>query len=110
MRFDVREAGYVRQRIDLADIHRHIDSDKLVDANMSLWPTGSTSVEEINDDEEEIDSQLSYRGEQLEHVKCSKCRLVFEKATEKRRKFSSEDEPTLDEHDIAVWVYVQSEK
>lgn len=106
MRFDVREAGYVRQRIDLADIHRHIDSDKLVDANMSLWPTGSsTSAEEINDDEEEIDSQI------LEHVKCSKCRWVFEKAIEKRKQSSSEDGSTLeDEHDIAVWVYVQSEK
>jgi hypothetical protein len=98
MRFDVREAGYERQRIDLADIHRHIDSDKLVDSNMPLWPSGNE------------DPSSSF-GDEVDDVQCPECRLVFDMASEKRRetsKSSREDQSSDEVGDIAVWVYVQS--
>ena len=98
MRFDVREAGYVRHRIDLADIHPHVDSDLLINESLSLWPT-SDSLEDTK--------ELTLKG-----VKCDDCRLVFEKASEMRRQYSgiSGEPPTLQCEDVAVWVYVQSEK
>ena len=87
MRFDVREAGYVRKRIDLADIHPHVDSDVLINST-------------------EDTKELTLKG-----VKCDDCRLVFEKASEMRRQSSRSEEPhSLQCEDVAVWVYVQSEK
>ena len=110
MRFDVREAGYDRQKIDLADIHCHVDSDKLVDANLPLWPT--SREEEVCSDG--INSESSFR-EQLVDVRCSECRLLFQKAHEKRKmknmnRAITQDDGSLKNEDIAVWVYVQSEK
>ena len=97
MRFDVREAGYVRKRIDLTDIHPHVDSDVLINESMSLWPTSDSTGDT---------KELTLKG-----VKCDDCRLVFEKASEMRRQPShSEEPPSLQCEDVAVWVYVQSEK
>eukprot|EP00581_Thalassiosira_minuscula_P004394 CAMPEP_0183736512 /NCGR_PEP_ID=MMETSP0737-20130205/49474_1 /TAXON_ID=385413 /ORGANISM="Thalassiosira miniscula, Strain CCMP1093" /LENGTH=330 /DNA_ID=CAMNT_0025970529 /DNA_START=1 /DNA_END=993 /DNA_ORIENTATION=+ len=97
MRFDVREAGYVRQRIDLADIHCHIDSEKLMDESLPLWP--------VSDD----DNSSSLREQiALKNVKCSECRVVFEKAYAKRKQSGCSTSTSLVE-DISVWVYVQSE-
>eukprot|EP00578_Thalassiosira_sp_NH16_P006392 CAMPEP_0181122526 /NCGR_PEP_ID=MMETSP1071-20121207/25364_1 /TAXON_ID=35127 /ORGANISM="Thalassiosira sp., Strain NH16" /LENGTH=328 /DNA_ID=CAMNT_0023207509 /DNA_START=313 /DNA_END=1299 /DNA_ORIENTATION=- len=107
MRFDVREAGYDRQRIDLADIHRHLDSDTLINESMSLWPTSSV---EVGDEETSARSSLREKLA-LEEAKCSECRLVFEKACAKRRKSgsaSSECDSSQECDDMAVWVYVQS--
>ncbi|KAL7544002.1 hypothetical protein ACHAXR_013431 [Thalassiosira sp. AJA248-18] len=105
-RFDVRESGYVRRRIDLADIHRHIDSDKLIDESMALWPT--SPMEEVVGDEDSSSDELAFREQlALEDVRCSACRLVFENASKKRRKPSNS--PSQDDHSLAVWVYVQSE-
>lgn len=103
MRFDIREAGYDRQPIDLADIHPHVDSDVLINESMSLWPTSSAEAAQEVDRE-----QLALKG-----VRCSDCRLVFEKASEKRRlssSTSSEFDSSREREDIAVWVYVQSKK
>mmetsp|Transcript_6831 Transcript_6831/g.11984 ORF Transcript_6831/g.11984 Transcript_6831/m.11984 type:complete len:328 (+) Transcript_6831:146-1129(+) len=105
MRFDVREGGYVRQMIELADIHGHVDSDKLIDESMPLWPTSSMEV--VDDDVSSFREKLA-----LEDVKCSECRRVFQKASEMRRQSSStssECDSSQGSEDIAVWVYVQSE-
>ena len=99
-RFDIREAGYTRKKIDLTDIHPHIDSDILVNESLSLWPTA-----EHNTKREEL---------ALKDVKCSDCRLVFEKAAEMRRK-QSNSSPSNNEcsdsmvgnEEVAVWVYEQ---
>lgn len=104
-RFDVRESGYVRQTIELADIHRHVDSDKLIDGTLPLWPTGQMEVDD--DGVSSTRDQLA-----LDDVGCSECRLVFEKASAKRRQASSTSslcDSTQECDDIAVWVYVQSE-
>mmetsp|Transcript_27072 Transcript_27072/g.43992 ORF Transcript_27072/g.43992 Transcript_27072/m.43992 type:complete len:333 (-) Transcript_27072:112-1110(-) len=104
-RFDVRESGYVRQTIELADIHRHVDSDKLIDGTLPLWPTGQMEVDD--DGVSSTSDQLA-----LDDVGCSECRLVFEKASAKRRQASSTSslcDSTQECDDIAVWVYVQSE-
>lgn len=103
LRFDERELGYDRHRVDLADIHRHIDSEVLIDKSMSLWPLDSNDVEKCD--------KSSFRDElDVENVKCSECRLVFEKASAKRRKIisrSSACDSSEDSEEVAVWVYVQ---
>lgn len=106
-RFDKRELGYSRQRIDVADIHRHVDSELLINESMSLWPTESTDTE--NNDE----SSSSREKIDTWDVKCSECRLVFEKASEKRRKTTDKlgTDTSCNEYEaIAVWVYVQNEE
>ena len=105
-RFDEREGGYYRQRIDLADIHRHVDSELLIDESMSLRPTDST-------DKENCEQTSSREKLYLEDVKCSDCRLVFEEASLKRRKATRASDTNVSSHEceeIAVWVYVQNEK
>ena len=108
MRFDEREAGYDRRRIDLVDVHPHLDSDVLIDESMSLWPASSTDSEE-NGARSSLREELALKG-----VRCSDCRLVFEKASERRRQSSialdERDASTKECEDIAVWVYVQSNK
>jgi len=108
-RFDEREVGYNRQRIDVADIHRHVDSDILINESMSLWPTESTDQENCDDmTPSRARDNLDPGG-----VKCSECRLVFERASVKRRKITTVSGTiALSEEceEIAVWVYVQNEK
>mmetsp|Transcript_2492 Transcript_2492/g.5277 ORF Transcript_2492/g.5277 Transcript_2492/m.5277 type:complete len:338 (-) Transcript_2492:121-1134(-) len=109
-RFDVREGGYARQRIDLADIHRHVDSEILINKSMSLWPTNSA---EVDDEAGSAQSSLFSDSEQLEleHVRCSECRQVFEKASEKRGQTcstSNKCDSSREREEMAVWVYVQS--
>ena len=101
-RFDIREAGYTRKKIDVSNIHPHIDSDILVNESLSLWPTA-----EHNTKREEL---------ALKNIKCSDCRIVFEKAAEMRRQKSnsstSNDECSdfmVGDEDVAVWVYEQNE-
>jgi len=90
MRFDVREVGYVRRKIDLEDVRRHVD------------PSSDTDTLLANE---------SSRA--LADVKCAECRLVFEMARAKRGQ--SDDAPgdrdsSRECDDIAVWVYVQRER
>ena len=98
-RFDIREAGYTRKKIDISNIHPHIDSDILVNESLSLWPTADHNAQR-----EEL---------ALKNVKCSDCRLVFEKAAEMRRQQSnsstSNNECCLGDEEVAVWVYEQQE-
>ena len=98
-RFDIREAGYIRKKIDLTNIHPHIDSDVLVNESLSLWPTADHNVKR-----EEL---------AIKNVKCFDCRVVFEKAAEMRRQQSnsstSNDESDLGKEEVAVWVYEQKE-
>ena len=101
-RFDIREAGYTRKKIDLSNIHPHIDSDVLVNESLSLWPTADHNVKR-----EEV---------ALKNFKCSDCRMVFEKAAEMRRQQSnsstSNDECSdsmVGDEEVAVWVYEQNE-
>ena len=101
MRFDIREAGYDRRKIDLADIHCHIDSERLIDQSMALWPDAC--------------DRLAFREQlAIENVKCSECREVFEKASEKRRRSSElgngEDSASMEKEEVSIWVYVQNEK
>jgi len=101
-RFDIREAGYTRKKIDISNIHPHIDSDVLVNESLSFWPTADHDAQR-----EEL---------ALKNVKCCDCRLVFEKAAEMRRQQSncstSNDECSgfvVGDGDVAVWVYEQNE-
>ncbi len=105
-RFDEREVGYYRQRIDLADIHRHVDSELLINESLSLWPIEST-------DQENYEQSSSREKLDLGDVQCSDCRLVFEEASAKRRMTTSASDTNISSHEceeIAVWVYVQNEK
>ena len=91
--FDVREVGYVRRRIDLADVHPHA----------SCHPTAETDA----------DRQLA-----LDDVRCTECRRVFEMAHAKRRGMSNDatgyrrtDAASPREwNDVSLWVYVQRER
>lgn len=79
-RFDIREEGYTRHRIDLVHVYRYCD--KLTD-----------SVEDSLDD-----------------VQCPECRHVFEMAHKKRSAADHAKEEVVDiDSDIAVWVYIQNE-
>ena len=93
--------------IDLANVHRHVDSEELISANMPLWPLNSV------DDSEGKGAEAMSPFHQLDDVKCSECRVVFEKASEKRKRNSQKPfgETVVKEcEDVAVWVYVQAEK
>jgi hypothetical protein len=98
-RFDAREVGYARRRIDLADVRPHSDH---VD---SAAPPPS-----------------------LAGVRCAECRLVFEIARAKRSKRRGGTTTTASGgvgdgshprrgaspprvwNDVAVWVYVQKQR
>jgi len=102
-RFDVREVGYSRKRVELADIHPYVDSDRLIAESMSLWPTNDVTEEVAR-----VREQL-----ELENVRCSECRKVFEEASKIRMRNKSKHTPNGCEsssecEDNAVWVYVQS--
>ena len=100
-RFDIREAGYTRKKIDISNIHPHIDSDVLVNESLSLWPTAEHSKKR-----EEL---------ALKNIKCSDCRIVFEKAAEMRRQQSISSASNecsgfmVGDEEVAVWVYEQQE-
>jgi len=100
-RFDIREAGYTRKKIDISNIHPHIDSDVLVNESLSLWPTEHNAKRETL---------------VLKDVKCSDCRMVFEKAAEMRRQQSNSSIPNdecscfvVGDEEVAVWAYEQNE-
>eukprot|EP00804_Cyclotella_cryptica_P004044 CCRYP_015451-RA/>CCRYP_015451-RA protein AED:0.36 eAED:0.36 QI:0/-1/0/1/-1/1/1/0/334 len=102
-KFDVREAGYERHRIDVGDILPHVEAH------------------ELPDNEDGDDDHL--RAIALARVQCSNCRIVLERGFEKRRlrsttnkNFENHHENTHsvnneddDNSNIAVWVYIQSE-
>ena len=111
-RFDERELGYSRCRIDIADIHRHIDSELLINESMSLWPQIDSST-----DQGGYEKSLSREKIGIGEVACSECRLVFEQGSAKRMKttgaVTSSAATVASSHEceeIAVWVYVQNEK
>lgn len=94
-RFDIREAGYTRHRIDVTNIMPHVETDTLIEEQMRLWPGNN-----LHED---------FRSIALEKVQCPDCRLVFEKGFDKRRQFSKSNDNYQDELDVSVWVYIQSE-
>jgi hypothetical protein len=109
MQFDVREGGYARRRIDLADIHCHVDSEELIAENIPLWPTNTVEAGSEDGAQSAIREELA-----MGKVQCPECRVVFEKAREKRRKSTmscgeDEDDSSIEDEGISVWVYVQSE-
>jgi cation transport regulator ChaC len=63
-RFDVREAGYRRHRIDVSHVIPHVETDDLIDAQMPFWPENERYEE--------------FRKLALKNVRCADCRLVFE--------------------------------
>ena len=68
------KAGYKRHRIDISNIMPHVETDKLIDEQMPLWPHES-NPQEYHD----------FQSVALEKVKCPDCRVVFERAFAKRR-------------------------
>lgn len=79
-RFDVREEGYKRHRIDLIDVYPHCES---------------------------TDSSSAVEAPVTNAVRCPKCNIVFEKAHKKRTNNNNLDESDTD---IAVWVYIQNDQ
>eukprot|EP00970_Alexandrium_tamarense_P014764 scaffold4343_cov195-Alexandrium_tamarense.AAC.22 len=117
MRFDVREAGYERYRIDLANIHPHLDTDSLIDKRLPLWP--STSQHKPYTASSDVMSLA------LKDVQCFECRRVLEMGFELRRRrydksspndndIQRDDNESLSVNDdeessnMSVWVYIQS--
>jgi hypothetical protein len=110
-RFDIRESGYVRHKIDVGDIQPHMETDELIEEEMPLWPNSGH-------DEGDLHSFA------MKRVQCPNCRVVFQEGFEKRRQQSVSGK-TANEHlsessmdvlnvndslsEIAVWVYIQSE-
>mmetsp|Transcript_31262 Transcript_31262/g.74552 ORF Transcript_31262/g.74552 Transcript_31262/m.74552 type:complete len:318 (+) Transcript_31262:98-1051(+) len=99
-RFDVREGGYRRSKIKLSNIYPHFEASEMEE--------GSGAVVAM-----EIDrpSEVHHK---LDHVKCPKCRQLFEAADRMRRRASSDD-TEMNEADsgsgdeLAVWCYFQEQ-
>ena len=104
-RFDAREVGYLRRRIDLADVHPHVDDDDDDDYAM----------EEGEGEEGEDRRRASPPPPPLADAGCAECRRVFEMARAKRRRRAGAaktetSSPPREWNDVAVWVYVQRER
>lgn len=86
-RFDIREAGYARHKIDLVDVFHHLENRDQEDGHVSPQPICA-----------------------LDGVQCNECRYLLEKASEKRFKKAVGDTADADviSSKISVWVYVQS--
>jgi len=86
-RFDIREAGYGRHKIDLVDVFHHLENSDQEDGQVSPQPISA-----------------------LDGVQCNECRFLLEKASEKRFKKAVGDNVDADviSSNISVWVYVQS--
>lgn len=94
-RFDVRETGYDRHRIDVCNIMPHVETDALINEEMPLW----TRNDECTDP--------GFQSLAMARVQCPDCRIVFEKGFAKRRQ--RKQNATLDDDScISVWVYIQS--
>lgn len=78
-RFDIREEGYTRHRVDVGHVYRYCDD--LTD-----------SVEDS-----------------LDGVQCPECRHVFDIANKKRSATDDAKEVDDLDSNIAVWVYIQNE-
>ena len=105
-RFDAREVGYLRRRIDLADVHPHVDDDDDDD---------DYAMEEGGGGEEDRRRRASPPPPPLADVGCAECRRVFEMARAKRRRRAGAaktetSSPPREWNDVAVWVYVQRER
>ena len=82
-RFDIREEGYNRHRIDLIGVYPHCESTDRNSAADALLLSG---------------------------IRCPECRSVFERAHKNRSENNdSKKSDQLDGSDIAVWVYIQNE-
>ncbi|KAL7473414.1 hypothetical protein ACHAXS_013868 [Conticribra weissflogii] len=86
-RFDIREGGYGRHKIDCVDIFHHLEYSNQEDEQLSPQPVCA-----------------------LDKVQCNECRILLEKASEKRFKQAIGDTIDADvvSSDISVWVYMQS--
>ena len=105
-RFDAREVGYLRRRIDLADVHPHVDDDDDDDDYaMAEGGTGGGGVRR---------RRAPPPPPPLADVGCAECRRVFEMARAKRRRAGATktktSSPPREWNDVAVWVYVQRER
>ena len=105
-RFDAREVGYLRRRIDLADVHPHVDDDDDDDYAMEEGGTGGGGGRR---------RPPSPPPPPLADVGCAECRRVFEMARAKRRRRAGAaktetSSPPREWNDVAVWVYVQRER
>ena len=104
-RFDAREVGYLRRRIDLADVHPHVDDD-----------ADDDDVDDEGEGEEGEDRRrASPPPPPLADAGCAECRRVFEMARAKRRRRAGAaktetSSPPREWNDVAVWVYVQRER
>jgi hypothetical protein len=106
-RFDAREVGYLRRRIDLADVHPHVDDDADDD---DVDDEG-----EGEEGEEDRRRRASPPPPPLADAGCAECRRVFEMARAKRRRRAGAaktetSSPPREWNDVAVWVYVQRER
>ena len=99
-KFDVREGGYDRHEIDVGDVYPHFGTEE----SISPWPRSPRGV----GDADETASFPSFEKHSLGGVRCDECRLVFEKAMEKRRRSSSSGCGREQSRDLAVWVYIPS--
>ena len=79
-RFDIREEGYQRHKIDLIDVYPHCEST-------DSTPTADALV--------------------INAVRCPECNVVFEKAHKKR--MANNDELDESDN-ISVWVYIQNDE
>ena len=79
-RFDIREEGYKRHKIDLVDVYPHCESADCRD-----------------------DPEL------LKEVACPECRIVFERAHRKRTTSDDAKSDDMGLPKISVWVYIQND-
>ena len=107
------KAGYERHRIDISNIMPHVETDKLIDEQMPLWPPVS-NPQEYHD----------FQSLALEKVKCPDCRVVFERAfAERRNRPASRNSKINDQSstlnpiisadqssDISVWVCLHAQQ
>jgi hypothetical protein len=110
-RFDAREAGYLRRRIDLADVRPHVDDDDDADDD-DYAMEGGEGGEGVR--RRVVSSSSS--PPPLADAGCAECRRVFEMARAKRRRRragaakTETSSPPREWNDVAVWVYVQRER
>ena len=113
LQFDMREVGYVRRRIDLADVHPHAKYSSSSSSSLSSSSCRPTAETETGAGR---DPPLA-----LDDVRCEECRRVFvmahakrlgmsNRATGDRRADAATVTPPREWNDVSVWVYVQRER
>ena len=108
-RFDVREGGYRRRKVELSNVYAHFDASDTEETSKTVGDGGPAAAGVI---EMEIDPMISRRN--LDHVKCPKCRQLFQAADRMRRRTLSVDtEVNVTDSEpgdeLAVWCYFQEQ-